>query len=61
MRLSDIMSQMGLASYAEVSLILFFATFIAIGLRAWRTSKDTAAEYARIPLDDSPRKSTNQT
>lgn len=56
MRLSDIMSQMGLASYAEVGLILFFITFLAVSIRVWRTSKETAAEYAHIPLDDSPRK-----
>lgn len=55
MRLSDIMSQMGLASYAEVGLLLFFFTFLAVGIRVWRTSKETALEYAHIPLDDSPK------
>lgn len=54
MRLSDIMSQMGLASYAEVGLILFFITFVAVSIRVWRTSKKAADEYALIPLDDSP-------
>lgn len=58
MRLSDIMSQMGLASYAEVGLLLFFFTFLALGVRVWRTSKETALEYANIPLDDCPHKPT---
>lgn len=52
MRLSDIMSQMGLASYAEVGLLLFFLTFVAVGVRLWRTSKDTLREHANIPLND---------
>lgn len=54
MRLSDIMSQMGLASYAEVGLLIFFATFIAVSIRVWRTSNETAERCAHIPLDDSP-------
>lgn len=54
MRLSDIMSQMGLASYAEVGLVLFFLTFVAVGIRLWRTSHDTLSQHAHIPLDDSP-------
>lgn len=59
MRLSDIMSQMGLASYAEVGLVLFLGTFIAISIRTLLTSKQAASELAAIPLDDAP-KSTNR-
>ncbi len=58
MRLSDIMSNMGLASYAEAGLALFFLTFLAVGIRVWKTSKETAIQYAHIPLDDSPKKPT---
>lgn len=54
MRLSDIMSQMGLASYAEVGLILFFLAFVAVAVRLWRTSNETLHQHACIPLDDSP-------
>lgn len=54
MRLSDIMSQMGLASYAEVGLILFFLVFVAVGIRLWRTSHETLCQQARIPLNDPP-------
>lgn len=58
MRLSDIMSQMGLASYAELGLLLFFFTFIAISIQTWRTSKAEATACAHIPLNDSPTPST---
>ncbi len=54
MRLSDIMSQMGLASYAEVGLILFFLVFVAVGIRLWRTSHETLIQQAHIPLNDPP-------
>jgi hypothetical protein len=54
MRLSDIMSQMGLASYAEVGLILFFLTFVAVAIRLSRTSKETLLQHAHIPLNDPP-------
>lgn len=54
MRLSDIMSQMGLASYAEAGLVLFLLAFVAIAVRTWRLSSATIAECAKLPLDDSP-------
>ena len=56
MRLSDIMSQMGLASYAEVGLVIFFLTFVVVGVRLWRTSKDMIHEHAQIPLNDPPKR-----
>lgn len=59
MRLSDIMSQMGLASYAEVGLLLFFGAFIAISIRTLLTSKQSARELAAIPLDDAPTSTSN--
>jgi hypothetical protein len=60
MRLSDIMSQMGLASYAEAGLILFLLAFVAIAVRTWRLSSTTIAECAKLPLDDSPGTLTDQ-
>jgi cbb3-type cytochrome oxidase subunit 3 len=53
MRLSDIMGQMGLAGYAEFGLIVFFAVFVAVTVRALfltRTSEHLRA--AHIPLDE---------
>jgi cbb3-type cytochrome oxidase subunit 3 len=53
MRLSDIMSQMGLAGYAELGLVLFFFVFILVTLRALFFTRN--AEYQRaadVPFDD---------
>ncbi len=57
MRLSDIMSKMGLSSYAEVALIIFLIVFLAIAARLFFFSKKTELEHAsRLPLegDDHP-------
>jgi cbb3-type cytochrome oxidase subunit 3 len=51
MRLSDIMSQMGLESYAEVGLIIFLAVFAAIAVRLlWFSNKEEMAHASRLPL-----------
>lgn len=54
MKLSDIMSQMGLSSYAEMGLLLFFLTFLAIAVYVYRTPRKHADEYSQIPLRDTP-------
>jgi len=52
MRLSDIMSAMQLGNYAEVALVLFMATFLAIGVNLFRRGNAGAWERARhLPLD----------
>ncbi len=52
MRLSDIMSQMGLESYAEVGLVIFLATFAAIAIRLFWFSSDEEIDHAsRLPLN----------
>ena len=52
MRLSDIMSAMRLASYAEVALVLFMAAFLAIGVHVFSRRNAAAWERARhLPLD----------
>jgi cbb3-type cytochrome oxidase subunit 3 len=60
MRLSDIMSQMGLASYAEAALLLFFFTFLAVSARVWRTSKEASFQHAHIPFEDSPQRPSSR-
>jgi predicted tellurium resistance membrane protein TerC len=51
-RLSDIMSAMQLASYAEVALVLFMAAFLAIGVNLFRRGNAGAWERARhLPLE----------
>ena len=52
MRLSDIMSAMQLATYAEVGLVLFMAAFLAIGVNLLRRGNAGAWERARhLPLE----------
>jgi cbb3-type cytochrome oxidase subunit 3 len=52
MRLSDIMSAMRLATYAEVALVLFMAAFFAIAVSVFRRRNADTWEQARhLPLD----------
>ena len=53
MRLSDIMGQMGLASYAELGLVIFLCVFFLIAVRTLLLTR--AGEHrqaALIPLRD---------
>jgi len=53
MRLSDIMSAAGLSFYAQVALVVFFVTYIAIVIRTFAPSRTREMdEAARLPLDD---------
>jgi hypothetical protein len=52
MRLSDIMSQMGLAGYAEVGLLLFLAIFTTVTARVFLTRKSEHHYAALIPLEN---------
>jgi len=53
MRLSDIMSQAGLAGYAEIALILFILVFVAVVIRIFRPGRKGEMDAAaRLPLDD---------
>ncbi len=53
MRLSDIMSHMHLAGYAEVALIIFFIVFIAIAYQTVRRSSRSRWQADKqIPLSD---------
>mgnify|MGYP001286662250 CR=1 FL=1 len=53
MRLTDIMSNAGLAGYAEIALILFIIAFAAIAIRIFLPSrKGEMDEVSRLPLDD---------
>jgi cbb3-type cytochrome oxidase subunit 3 len=55
MRLSDIMSNAGLAGYAEVALILFALAFLGIVIAIFRPSQKERMDAAsRLPLDDDP-------
>jgi hypothetical protein len=52
MKLSDIMSAAGLASYAEIGLILFTVAFVAVAIRVlWFDKREELESIARIPLE----------
>lgn len=58
MKLSDIMGHAGLAGYAEIALLIFFATFVTILIRTLRHSDRAEIEHAsRLPLEDEPNPS----
>lgn len=53
MRLSELMSSMGLAIYPQVALLIFLAVFIAIGVRVFgRSRPEQFRRWARIVLDE---------
>ncbi len=52
MKLSDIMSAAGLASYAEIGLVLFAVAFVAVAIRVlWFDEREELDSIARIPLE----------
>lgn len=50
MKLSDVMSAMNLAAYAEVGLVLFMAAFVVIAAELLRRGK-ALDELALLPLE----------
>ena len=53
MKLSDIMSNAGLSSYAEVALVIFLGVFIAITIRTFLPSRRRELyEASLLPLED---------
>ena len=53
MSLTDLMSNSGLAVYAEVALILFFGAFLVIVARIFAPGRKAEMDAAsRLPLDD---------
>ncbi len=53
MKLSDVVSNAGLAGYAEVALVLFLLAFAAILVRTFWPGRRAALNHAsRLPLDD---------
>lgn len=55
MRLVDVMSHAGLATYAELAMILFLLAFLVIVIATFRPSNHKAMDAAsRLPFDDEP-------
>ena len=57
MRLSDVMSNMGLTSFAEIGLVLFFLVFVGIVIYTFlKRNRKKYEEASMLPLeDDDPR------
>jgi hypothetical protein len=56
MKLSDIMSNAGLSSYAEIALVLFLLAFLAVVVSLFLPSRQRTYERMRhLPIDpDAP-------
>lgn len=52
MKLSDVMSRMGLANYAEVGLLIFFVVFVGVMVHVIRRDRREYDHASRLPLDD---------
>ena len=52
MRLSDLISSLDMTVYPIVGLVIFFAVFTAVSIRALRVGKDESRRCAALPLDD---------
>jgi hypothetical protein len=59
MKLSDVMSAMNLATYAEVGLVLFFAAFVAVGVDVLRRGRRMEA-LGRLPLDSESERPSSE-
>ncbi len=56
MSLSDIMSNAGLAIYAEIALVIFVLVFIGVVARVLAPSRRRHwEETGQLPLDDGPQ------
>jgi hypothetical protein len=51
MKLSDVMSAMGLATYAEAAMVIFLAVFVAVAVDVLRGGKRKES-LAELPLSD---------
>ena len=53
MRLSDVMSNMGLTSFAEIGLVLFFLVFVGIVIYTFlKRNRKKYEEASMLPLQD---------
>ncbi len=61
MSLTDLMSNAGLAIYAEIGMVIFLLTFLAIAWWVMRpANRQRWTADASIPLDDAPSATTRQ-
>lgn len=48
----DVMQNAGLASFAEIGIVLFFVAFALVAVRILLTRKTNYQELAHLPMDD---------
>lgn len=51
MRLSDIMSQMGLAIYPTIALVIFLVTFLGVAIYVLSAPREMMRRSGALPLD----------
>jgi cbb3-type cytochrome oxidase subunit 3 len=55
MKLSDVVGNAGLSTFAEIAMIVFLVAFVAIVVRLfWPSRKDPLERQRFIPLEDDP-------
>lgn len=52
MRLSELVSRLTPNELTQVALLIFVAVFVAVGVRAFLTSRTEHERAAALPLDD---------
>ena len=50
--IADVVGASGLSGYAEIALLLFFAVFVAVAIRAMTANRAALDRAARLPLDE---------
>lgn len=56
----DVLNHVGsFTGYAEVGLVIFFAVFVFVTLRAVLTPRKVSREWSELPLHDEPARPTS--
>lgn len=55
MRLSDVISNMNLAIWPQIALVMFVVIFASVLVRIYRRSRRDYEGIARLPIDDGVR------
>lgn len=53
--LKDVIAHLDFSAFAEISLFIFAATFVAVTIATLRSDRRVADRHALIALDDSPQ------
>lgn len=52
MSVSDVVGGLGASGWQQVALLIFFAAFVAIVVRAWLLPRADVETFSRLPLHD---------